>query len=188
MPIIDYHCHLPPADIAGDRRFETITGIWLGGDHYKWRAMRTNGVEERLITGDADPWEKFLAWAETVPATSGTRSTTGPTWSWRGVSALPNSCATRARARDLPALQQRAPGTGFHRPAAGPAHEGGVVCTTDDPPTPWNTTAVRRRLGHSGSSRRGGRTRSFVSTNPKVQRLGRRAGAKSGVRIKSSTR
>ncbi len=71
MPIIDYHCHIPPADIAGDRRFETITGIWLGGDHYKWRAMRTNGVEERLITGDADPWEKFLAWAKTVPATIG---------------------------------------------------------------------------------------------------------------------
>ena len=69
LPIIDYHCHLPPADIAGDRRFENLSEIWLAGDHYKWRAMRAAGVDERFITGDAPPMEKFLRWAETVPKT-----------------------------------------------------------------------------------------------------------------------
>ncbi|SMB98642.1 D-glucuronate isomerase [Hymenobacter roseosalivarius DSM 11622] len=69
MPIIDYHCHLPPDQIAQDRQFENITQIWLYGDHYKWRAMRTNGVDERYITGDASDWEKFEKWAETVPQT-----------------------------------------------------------------------------------------------------------------------
>ena len=67
LPIIDYHCHLNPADVAEDRRFRSITELWLGGDHYKWRAMRTNGIDERLITGDASDWEKFQAWAATVP-------------------------------------------------------------------------------------------------------------------------
>jgi len=67
MPIYDYHCHLPVADIAADRQFETLTQIWLAGDHYKWRAMRSNGVAERYCTGDASDWEKFQKWAETVP-------------------------------------------------------------------------------------------------------------------------
>lgn len=67
MPIYDYHCHLPVADIAADRQFETLTQIWLAGDHYKWRAMRGNGVAERYCTGDASDWEKFQKWAETVP-------------------------------------------------------------------------------------------------------------------------
>jgi glucuronate isomerase len=71
QPIIDYHCHLPPADIAGDRQFDNIAQMWLEGDHYKWRAMRTNGVEERYITGDGADREKFRAWAATVPATLG---------------------------------------------------------------------------------------------------------------------
>ncbi|HUI64376.1 MAG TPA: glucuronate isomerase [Bacteroidota bacterium] len=69
LPVIDYHCHLSASDIALDRRFETITQIWLAGDHYKWRAMRTCGIEERFITGDATDWEKFEKWAETVPKT-----------------------------------------------------------------------------------------------------------------------
>lgn len=68
-PILDYHNHLPPGDIAGDRQFADLTAIWLEGDHYKWRAMRANGVDERLITGDAEPFEKFKAWAATVPYT-----------------------------------------------------------------------------------------------------------------------
>ena len=67
QPILDYHCHLPPADVARNRRFENLFEIWLEGDHYKWRAMRANGVPERFCTGDADPYEKFLAWARTVP-------------------------------------------------------------------------------------------------------------------------
>jgi glucuronate isomerase len=69
QPIIDYHCHLPPDQIAQNRQFANITQIWLYGDHYKWRAMRANGVNERFITGDASDWEKFEKWAETVPYT-----------------------------------------------------------------------------------------------------------------------
>ncbi len=67
MPIFDYHCHLNPKDIAEDRRFRNMTEIWLEGDHYKWRGMRTNGVAEKYCTGDASDWEKFEKWAETVP-------------------------------------------------------------------------------------------------------------------------
>ena len=69
MPIIDYHCHLPPAEIAADTRFENLTQIWLYGDHYKWRAMRANGVDEAFITGDKTDKEKFIKWAATVPFT-----------------------------------------------------------------------------------------------------------------------
>jgi glucuronate isomerase len=68
-PVLDYHCHLSPKDIAEARRFQNLTEIWLEGDHYKWRAMRANGVAERYCTGDAAPYEKFLAWARTVPFT-----------------------------------------------------------------------------------------------------------------------
>ncbi len=68
MPIIDYHCHLDPAMIANDRKFDNLGQIWLEGDHYKWRAMRTNGIPERYITGkDTTDWEKFEKWAETMP-------------------------------------------------------------------------------------------------------------------------
>ena len=69
MPIIDYHCHLPPNEIAEDKKFSSITEVWLNGDHYKWRAMRTNGVDEKYCTGNADDFEKFEKWAETVPYT-----------------------------------------------------------------------------------------------------------------------
>ncbi|MFN7996683.1 MAG: glucuronate isomerase [Bryobacteraceae bacterium] len=68
-PILDYHCHLPPRDIASNRQFQNLHEIWLEGDHYKWRAMRANSVDERYCTGDADPFEKFQAWARTVPQT-----------------------------------------------------------------------------------------------------------------------
>src|SRR6185369_20055 len=68
-PIFDYHCHLPPRDIAENRQFKDLFEIALEGDHYKWRAMRANGVDERYCTGDASPWEKFQAWAATVPHT-----------------------------------------------------------------------------------------------------------------------
>ena len=66
LPIIDYHCHLSPKEIWEDRQFENITQVWLGGDHYKWRLMRSAGVEERYVTGDASDWEKFQKWAETI--------------------------------------------------------------------------------------------------------------------------
>ncbi|MFV0606146.1 MAG: glucuronate isomerase [Niabella sp.] len=69
MPIIDYHCHLPPDQIATDKQFDNLTQIWLYGDHYKWRAMRTNGVDESYCTGSKSDFEKFEKWAETVPYT-----------------------------------------------------------------------------------------------------------------------
>ncbi len=71
MPIIDYHCHIDPREIYEDRRFKNITQLWLGGDHYKWRIMRSNGVEERYITGDAPDREKFQAFAEALPRAIG---------------------------------------------------------------------------------------------------------------------
>ncbi len=69
MPIIDYHCHLNPQQIAEDLKFTNLTQAWLAGDHYKWRAMRANGVDEKYITGNASDSEKFSKWAETVPDT-----------------------------------------------------------------------------------------------------------------------
>lgn len=71
MPILDYHCHLSARDIAENRRFDNITKIWLSGDHYKWRAMRANGINEKYCTGDADDREKFLAWAQTLQSAAG---------------------------------------------------------------------------------------------------------------------
>ena len=69
MPIIDYHCHLPPQEIGNDHRFANMTKIWLDGDHYKWRAMRALGVDEKYCTGNASDYEKFEKWAYTVPYT-----------------------------------------------------------------------------------------------------------------------
>ena len=77
MPIIDYHCHIEASDIANDVRFSTITEVWLSGDHYKWRLMRTNGVDERFITGDADDYEKFYWWAKTLE-----RAVGNPLYHW----------------------------------------------------------------------------------------------------------
>lgn len=69
QPIYDYHCHLPPSEIAENRQFSDLSDVWLGGDHYKWRAMRANGIPERFCTGDASPREKFDAWVQTLPYT-----------------------------------------------------------------------------------------------------------------------
>ncbi len=69
LPIVDYHCHLPPAELAENHKFRDLTEIWLEGDHYKWRAMRAIGLDEKYCTGNASPYEKFLAFAETVPQT-----------------------------------------------------------------------------------------------------------------------
>lgn len=77
LPLIDYHNHLSPADIASDRVFSNLAGIWLSGDHYKWRLMRANGISEELCTGAADPWDKFKAFAETLPQAIG-----NPVYHW----------------------------------------------------------------------------------------------------------
>lgn len=69
MPIIDYHCHLPPEQVGDNTQFKNLYQVWLAGDHYKWRAMRTNGVDEHYCTGEASDWEKFEKWAQTVPYT-----------------------------------------------------------------------------------------------------------------------
>ncbi|RYY01714.1 MAG: glucuronate isomerase [Gammaproteobacteria bacterium] len=69
MPIIDYHCHLQPEQVGDNKQFRNLSEVWLAGDHYKWRAMRSNGVDERYCTGDASDWEKFEKWCETVPYT-----------------------------------------------------------------------------------------------------------------------
>lgn len=66
MPIVDYHCHINPQEIYEDRKFDNIAQVWLGGDHYKWRQMRSNGIDEKYITGDSSDWEKFLAYAKTL--------------------------------------------------------------------------------------------------------------------------
>ncbi len=69
LPIVDYHNHLPPAELAADKQFETLTEVWLKGDHYKWRAMRALGVDEKYITGSATDWQQFMAWAKCLPQT-----------------------------------------------------------------------------------------------------------------------
>ncbi len=113
MPIIDYHCHINPQEIAENRRFETITQAWLGGDHYKWRLMRANGVDEALITGDRPDREKFQAFAETIPRAIG-----NPVYHWvhlelkryfdcdtplngKTAAAIWEACNTRLRDDDL---------------------------------------------------------------------------------------
>lgn len=77
QPIIDYHCHIDPQEICEDRRFDDLAQLWLGGDHYKWRLLRSNGVEEKYVTGDGDGWEKFR---RCCPKPSGILWCTGATW------------------------------------------------------------------------------------------------------------
>jgi len=133
LPIIDYHCHLPVAQIAADHRFRSLTEIWLDGDHYKWRAMRANGVAERFCTGDASDAEKFEAWARTVPATL-----RNPLYHWThlelkrpfGVTELLSLRTARAIYDHCNELLQRPDFTtqGLLR-----QFRVAVVCTTDDP-------------------------------------------------------
>ena len=135
MPIIDYHCHLIPKMVADDHRFKSLTEIWLGGDHYKWRAMRSNGVDERYCTGkDTTDWEKFEKWAETVPYTF-----RNPLYHWThlelktafGIDKLLNPTTAREifdecndKLQNDPAYTAR----GFMR-----RYHVECVCTTDDP-------------------------------------------------------
>src|SRR5580700_21042 len=130
-PILDYHCHLPPKDIADNRQFRDLAEIWLEGDHYKWRAMRANGVAEKYITGDATPYEKFLAWARTVPYTL-----RNPLYHWThlelqryfGITELLDETSA-------PKIWERANAmlTGLTAQAILQKFRVEVVCTTDDP-------------------------------------------------------
>jgi glucuronate isomerase len=133
-PIFDFHCHLPVQDIANDRMFRSITEAWLGGDHYKWRAMRTSGIPERLITGDGSDREKFLAWASIVPSTVG-----NPLYHWThlelkryfGIASvlLDSRSAEAVYDRCTAALAQ----PGFRVRQLITRMNVRVVCTTDDP-------------------------------------------------------
>ncbi|MBZ5684642.1 MAG: glucuronate isomerase [Acidobacteriia bacterium] len=132
QPILDYHCHLPVKDIAENRRFANLFEIWLDGDHYKWRAMRANGVAERYITGDATAYEKFLAWARTVPYTL-----RNPLYHWTHLELqryfgitdlLDEASAPSIWARANAALAQELTAHGILR-----KFRVEVVCTTDDP-------------------------------------------------------
>jgi glucuronate isomerase len=132
MPIFDYHCHLSPQQIAENKKYKNITEIWLGGDHYKWRAMRTNGVAERYITGDADDKEKFLKWAETMPNCIG-----NPLYHWThlelktyfGIEKLLNSETAEEIWEKCNQLLQK---DEFSAQALIAKSNVKVVCTTDD--------------------------------------------------------
>jgi glucuronate isomerase len=133
LPIIDYHCHLPVAQIAVDHRFRSMTEIWLDGDHYKWRAMRANGVAERFCTGDATDQEKFEAWARTVPATL-----RNPLYHWThlelkrpfGVSEL---LSERTAGAIYSHCNELLPRPDFSTQGLLRQFRVAVVCTTDDP-------------------------------------------------------
>lgn len=136
MPIIDYHNHLSPQDIAGDRKFRDLTEAWLEGDHYKWRAMRTNGVSEEYCTGSVDPFSKFMKWAQTVPFTL-----RNPLYHWThlelknyfGVDRLLNAASAREIYEACTALLQD---DEFSVQNLLRKMRVEVVCTTDDPTDP----------------------------------------------------
>ncbi len=133
LPIIDYHCHLSPELMAADHRFRSITEIWLEGDHYKWRAMRTNGIPEQFCSGDASDFDKFEAWARTVPETLG-----NPLHHWTAMELKrpfgvdePLSAAT---ARDVFArANEKLKQDGFTALGLLAQWKVAVVCSTDDP-------------------------------------------------------
>ena len=135
QPIIDYHCHLSPEQIADNHRFSSLTEVWLGGDHYKWRAMRTNGVAEQLITGDASDWEKFRGMGANGAAHP--EKPALPLDPPRAqVSVRHSGSAARPRdgARDLRSLQPPArAATSSRRRDCSRQFRVLVVCSTDDP-------------------------------------------------------
>ncbi len=147
MPIIDYHCHLPPDQIAGDRQFSNLTRIWLNGDHYKWRAMRTNGIPEKYITGDADDFAKFGKWAETVPYTM-----RNPLYHWThlelrryfGINKILNGGTAREIYDEASAMLQ---GPEYSVRSLLRKMNVKVVCTTDDP---TDTLAFHQEIRDSG--------------------------------------
>ena len=145
LPIYDYHSHLPPRQIADDHRFADLYEVWLAGDHYKWRAMRAAGVPERFCTGDATPWEKFLAFARTVPQTL-----RNPLYHWThlelrrtfGINELLDESTARSiwdRANEQLADRSVRALLGRYNVA--------VVCTTDDPADPLDAHAAIRDDG-----------------------------------------
>ncbi len=144
-PIYDYHCHVSPQQIAENHQFGDLAEIWLGGDHYKWRAMRANGVDERFCSGDAPAREKFQAWVQTLPHALG-----NPLYHWSHLEmtryfgikeiispATADAIWAKANAK-LPSLR-------VHDILA--ANRVAVICTTDDPADPLDTHERIRKLG-----------------------------------------
>jgi glucuronate isomerase len=132
QPVLDYHCHLAPRDISENRQFANLSEIWLEGDHYKWRAMRANGVPEKYITGDAAPYEKFLAWARTVPYTL-----RNPLYHWTHLELLRYFGITELldekSARSIWEQANSTLANGLTAHAILQKFRVEVVCTTDDP-------------------------------------------------------
>jgi glucuronate isomerase len=134
LPIIDYHCHIPPKEVALNRKFENMTQIWLAGDHYKWRAMRTCGVKERFITGDASDWEKFEMWARTVPKTI-----RNPLYHWTHLElkspfGISNKLLNEKTAKSIwEKCNSKLATSGFTAQGIARRMNVEVICTTDDP-------------------------------------------------------
>ena len=133
MPIVDYHCHLPPREIAEDRRWDDIAQVWLGGDHYKWRQMRSNGVDERFVTGDASGHDKFVKYAETME-----RLVKNPLFDWsqlelaRYFGVTERLCGASAE-RIWEQCNAALAGADFSARGLMRRSNVRVVCTTDDP-------------------------------------------------------
>lgn len=133
MPIVDYHCHLDPKEIYENKNFQNITEAWLYGDHYKWRLMRANGVSESYITGDASDYDKFLAWATTVPQTVG-----NPLYSWthlelRRFFGITEQLNEQSAPRIWQEVNEKLTTAPFQRRNIIKNSNVKVICTTDDP-------------------------------------------------------
>ncbi len=132
-PIFDYHCHISPKDIAENRQFKNLFEIWLEGDHYKWRAMRSNGVAERVVTGNATPQEKFNAWAKTVPHTL-----RNPLYHWTHLElqryfGITNLLSEKTAAKVWQTANEKLATPAFTTQGILKKMKVKVVCTTDDP-------------------------------------------------------
>src|SRR5882724_10081359 len=145
-PIFDYHCHLPPDQLAENKTFRNLYEIWLAGDHYKWRAMRSNGVPEKYCTGDASDWEKFLAYARTVPHTL-----RNPLYHWThlelkrffGIHTLLNETTAKEIWDEANAKLASLPVQRILE-----SNRVAVVCTTDDPTDSLEQHRQIRKSGH----------------------------------------
>lgn len=144
-PIFDYHCHLPQAHIADNHQFADLAEIWLGGDHYKWRAMRSNGVAERVCTGNATPREKFDAWCAAVPHTLG-----NPLYHWSHLElkryfGLGDIISPKSADKIWKKANKKLAGMRVHDILA--ANKVAVICTTDDPADPLADHVRIAKLG-----------------------------------------
>ena len=144
-PIYDYHCHLPPQQILSNHQFADLSEIWLGGDHYKWRAMRANGVDERFVTGNASPREKFDAWVRTVPHTL-----RNPLYHWSHLELaryfnLTDLIDEKSADKIWREANAQLPSLRVHDILA--ANKVAVICTTDDPADPLDLHEKIAQLG-----------------------------------------